>query len=165
LVSLSIRHVGPVAARSLCDHFGSLEAIFSASELELSSVDGVGPTLAASITDWYSVDWHREILERWEKAGVQLATPGHLGPGSVAKAGVFIGLTIVVTGSLETMTREDAEAKIIELGGKASSSVSKKTAFLVAGPGAGSKLIKAQELGVAVISEAEFLERATSISN
>jgi DNA ligase (NAD+) len=165
LVSLSIRHVGPVAARALTDHFGSLSSIFEASESELSEVAGVGPTLAKSISEWFLVDWHKEILDRWEKAGVQMAIPGHLGPGSVSKDGMFSGLSIVVTGSLETMTREEAEAVIIELGGKAGSSVSKKTAFLVAGPGAGSKLIKAQELGVEVLSEQEFLKRTEGNSN
>jgi DNA ligase (NAD+) len=165
LVSLSIRHVGPVAARALTDHFGSLSSIFEASESELSEVAGVGPTLAKSISEWFLIDWHKEILVRWEKAGVQLAIPGHLGPGSSSKDGMFSGLSIVVTGSLETMTREEAEAVIIELGGKAGSSVSKKTAFLVAGPGAGSKLIKAQELGVEVLSEQEFLKRTEGNSN
>ncbi len=165
LVSLSIRHVGPVAARALTDHFGSLSSIFEASEPELSEVAGVGPTLAKSIIEWFLVDWHKEILDRWEKAGVQMATPGHLGPGSTAKNGLFSGLSIVVTGSLETMTREEAESVIIELGGKAGSSVSKKTAFLVAGPGAGSKLLKAQELGVEVLSEQDFLQRAEGNSN
>jgi len=165
LVSLSIRHVGPVAARALTDHFGSLSSIFEASESELSEVAGVGPTLAKSIIEWFLIDWHKEILNRWEKAGVQLAIPGHLGPGSVSKDGMFFGLSIVVTGSLETMTREEAEAVIIELGGKAGSSVSKKTAFLVAGPGAGSKLIKAQELGVEVLSEQDFLQRTEGNSN
>jgi DNA ligase (NAD+) len=165
LVSLSIRHVGPVAARALTDHFGSLSSIFEASESELSEVAGVGPTLAKSISEWFLIDWHKEILVRWEKAGVQLTIPGHLGPGSSSKDGMFSGLSIVVTGSLETMTREEAEAVIIELGGKAGSSVSKKTAFLVAGPGAGSKLIKAQELGVEVLSEQEFLKRTEDNSN
>jgi DNA ligase (NAD+) len=165
LVSLSIRHVGPVAARALTDHFGSLSSIFEASESELSEVAGVGPTLAKSISEWFLIDWHKEILVRWEKAGVQLAIPGHLGPGFSSKDGMFSGLSIVVTGSLETMTREEAEAVIIELGGKAGSSVSKKTAFLVAGPGAGSKLIKAQELGVEVLSEQEFLKRTGGNSN
>jgi DNA ligase (NAD+) len=142
-----------------------LSSIFEASESELSEVAGVGPTLAKSISEWFLIDWHKEILVRWEKAGVQLTIPGHLGPGSSSKDGMFSGLSIVVTGSLETMTREEAEAVIIELGGKAGSSVSKKTAFLVAGPGAGSKLIKAQELGVEVLSEQEFLKRTEGNSN
>jgi DNA ligase (NAD+) len=159
LVALSIRHVGPVAARALCDNFGSLSAIFSASLEELSSVEGVGPTLAQSIIDWWSEDWHQKILTRWEAAGVNLKIDGHAGPGSVVREGIFSGLTIVVTGTLESMSRDEAEARIIAQGGKAGSSVSKKTAFVVAGPGAGSKLQKAEELGVEVIDEKTFLTR------
>lgn len=159
LVALSIRHVGPVAARALCDHFGSLRAIFTATEEELSSVEGVGPTLASSITDWWSEQWHQEILTRWEKAGVRVKIDGHLGPGSVVREGNFSGMTIVVTGSLESLSRDEAEARIIAQGGKAASSVSKKTSFVVAGPGAGSKLQKAEELGVEVIDEKTFLTR------
>jgi DNA ligase (NAD+) len=159
LVALSIRHVGPVAARALCDNFGSLSAIFSASLEELSSVEGVGPTLAQSIIDWWKEDWHQEILTRWEAAGVKLKIDGHAGPGSVVREGIFSGQTIVVTGTLESMSRDEAEARIIAQGGKAGSSVSKKTAFVVAGPGAGSKLQKAEELGVEVIDEKTFLTR------
>ena len=159
LVSLSIRHVGPVAARALSDHFGSIEAIFSASIEELSAVEGVGQTLAQSILDWNSEPWHREIITKWRAAGVLLEIPGHQGPGSVIKTGIFTGMSIVITGSMTSMTREEAEAKVIEQGGKAASSVSKKTNFVVAGPGAGSKLTKAEELGVEVIDEATFLVR------
>ena len=159
LVALSIRHVGPVAARALCDHFGSLAAIFDATEEELSAVEGVGPTLAKSIRDWWQEDWHRDIITSWGSAGVKLAIDGHQGPGSLRREGIFSGMTIVVTGTLETMSRDEAEAKIIAEGGKAASSVSKKTAFLVAGPGAGSKLAKAEELGVEVIDEKTFLSR------
>ena len=161
LVSLSIRHVGPVAARALCDHFGSLSAIFAASLEELSAVEGVGQTLAQSIQDWPAEPWHQEILAKWAAAGVQLETPGHAGPGSVLKTGIFAGFSIVITGTMTSMTREDAEAKVIAEGGKAASSVSKKTNFVVAGPGAGSKLAKAEELGVEVIDEATFLVRLT----
>ena len=159
LVALSIRHVGPVAARALCDHFGSLNAIFSASEREQAEDEGVGPTLAQSILDWWTEDWHPEIIRRWGNAGVQLAIPGHAGPGSLKREGVFSGLSIVVTGTLTSLSREEAEAKIIAEGGKAASSVSKKTSFVVAGPGAGSKLAKAEELGVEVIDEQTFLSR------
>jgi DNA ligase (NAD+) len=162
LVALSIRHVGPVAARALCDYFGSIRSIFSASEDQLSSVEGVGPTLASSIIDWWSEDWHQEIINRWEKAGVRMRIDGHAGPGSVVREGVFSGLTIVVTGSLESLSRDEAEARIIAQGGKAASSVSKKTSFVVAGPGAGSKLQKAEELGVEVIDEKTFLTRLGS---
>lgn len=159
LVSLSIRHVGPVAARAMSDHFGSIEAIFSASIEELSAVEGVGQTLAQSILDWNSEPWHQEIITKWRAAGVLLEIPGHQGPGSVIKTGIFTGMSIVITGSMTSMTREEAEAKVIEQGGKAASSVSKKTNFVVAGPGAGSKLTKAEELGVEVIDEATFLVR------
>ena len=159
LVALSIRHVGPVAARALCDHFGSLSAIFSATEAELAEVDGVGPTLAKSIIDWWQEDWHQEIISRWQKAGVKLSIDGHQGPGSVSRTGLFSGLSIVISGTLHSLSREEAEARVIAEGGKASSSVSKKTAFVVAGPGAGSKLSKAEELGVEVIDEQTFLAR------
>ncbi len=160
LVALSIRHVGPVAARSLASFFGSLDRIFTASEDELSRVDGVGPTLAASIKEWISIDWHREIIEKWRAAGVQLEIPGHAGPGEAAvSGGIFEGMSIVATGSLKNFTREQIEEAIISNGGKAASSVSKKTAFVVAGENAGSKLSKAEELGVEVITEDEFILR------
>ena len=157
LVSLSIRHVGPVAARSLMNSFGSIEKIFAASEDELASVDGVGAVVAKTIKEWIAVDWHREIVQAWKKAGVnfnqELAT---------AESGVFQGLSIVVTGTLEKLTREQAEEAIIARGGKAASSVSKNTAFVVAGANAGSKLSKAESLGVEVIDEAEFAKRLGS---
>jgi DNA ligase (NAD+) len=160
LVALSIRHVGPVAARSLCEHFGSFDAIFTASESDLSQVDGVGATLAASIIEWHKVEWHREILDAWAKDGVQLSIPGHGGPGAAVKVdGKFSGMTIVATGSLKNFTREGIEEAIISNGGKASGSVSKKTTFVVAGENAGSKLVKAEELGVEVIDEEEFQRR------
>ena len=158
LVSLSIRHVGPVAARALADNFGSFKAIFEASQEQLAEVDGVGPTLAESITSWHLEDWHRQIITSWEAAGVQLSNPLHK-QGSSKADGLFAGLSIVVTGSMETMTREAIESLIIENGGKASSSVTKNTAFLVAGPGAGSKLTKAESLDVLVITEAQFLDK------
>jgi DNA ligase (NAD+) len=160
LTALSIRHVGPVAARALAAHFGSLDRIFEASEEELSQVDGVGTILAKSLKDWILVDWHQEILTRWKAAGVQLETPGHQGPGSQeAVGGKFAGLSIVATGSLKEYTRESIEEAIISNGGKAASSVSKKTAFVVAGENAGSKLAKAEELGIEVIDEEEFTRR------
>jgi DNA ligase (NAD+) len=163
LVALSIRHVGPVAARSLAAHFGSLDRIFAASEAELSEVDGVGAILAQSLREWITVDWHREVIERWRAAGVQLETPGHEGPGSGGAAeGKFAGLSIVATGSLQQFTREQIEEAIISNGGKAASSVSKKTAFVVAGENAGSKLAKAEELGIEVIDEEEFQRRLNS---
>jgi DNA ligase (NAD+) len=160
LAALGIRHVGPVAARSLTSHFGSLDAIFSATEEELSQVEGVGATLATSIKDWISIDWHAEIIEAWRKSGVALSIEGHAGPGaSVVEGGMFSGLTIVATGSLSQFTREGIEEAIISNGGKAAGSVSKKTSFVVAGENAGSKLAKAEELGVEVIDEDEFIRR------
>ncbi|WP_168915338.1 NAD-dependent DNA ligase LigA [Microcella flavibacter] len=157
LVGFSIRHVGPVAARALADHFGSLDAIRAATAEELAAVDGVGGIIAEALIDWFQVDWHVEIVERWAAAGVQLFTPGHPGPGAAAAAGgVLAGITVVATGSLEGFTREGAQEAIIAAGGKAASSVSKKTDFVAAGPGAGSKLGKAEALGLRIIDAAEF---------
>jgi len=154
LVSLSIRHVGPVAARSLMNTLGSIEEIFEASEEQLAGVDGVGQVVAKTIKEWIAVDWHKEIVSAWKKAGVNFTQETSLG-GS----GVFSGMSIVVTGTLESLTRDQAEEAIIAAGGKAASSVSKNTAFVLAGASAGSKLAKAESLGVGVISEAEFLKR------
>ncbi|MGW9114058.1 NAD-dependent DNA ligase LigA [Microbacterium sp. NPDC055683] len=157
LVALNIRHVGPVAARALAAWFGSLDAIRSATREELAAVDGVGGIIADSLLDWFEVDWHREIVERWAAAGVEWSTPGHPGPGAAqAAGGVLSGLTIVATGSLDGYTREGAQEAIMQAGGKAASSVSKKTDFVAAGPGAGSKLAKADALGVRVIDAAQF---------
>ncbi len=157
LVSLNIRHVGPVAARALAQWFGSLDAIRSASLDELSAVDGVGGIIAESLLAWFEVDWHIAIVDQWKAAGVQWATPGHPGPGAaVAEGGVLEGLTIVATGSLDGFTREGAQEAIISAGGKAASSVSKKTDFVAAGPGAGSKLKKAEDLGIRVLDAAQF---------
>ncbi|MCU1425772.1 MAG: ligA [Microbacteriaceae bacterium] len=157
LVSLSIRHVGPVAARALAGYFGSLDAIRAATRDELAAVDGVGGIIADALIDWFQVDWHVEIIERWAAAGVQFATPGHPGPGAATAAGgPLAGVTVVATGSLEGFTREGALEAIMAAGGKAASSVSKKTDFVAAGPGAGSKLGKAEELGIRILDAAEF---------
>jgi DNA ligase (NAD+) len=157
LVALSIRHVGPVAARALAGYFGSLDAIRSATRDELAAVDGVGGIIADAVLDWFQVDWHREIVEQWAADGVPWVVPGHPGPGAAGAAdGPLAGLTVVATGSLEGFTREEAEEAIIRAGGKAASSVSKKTDFVAAGPGAGSKLAKAEQLGVRIIDAAQF---------
>jgi len=157
LVSLNIRHVGPVAARALADYFGSLDAIRAASVEELAAVDGVGAIIAESLTNWFQVDWHQEIITEWAAAGVQFATPGHAGPGARdAIEGPCSGLTIVATGTLEGYTRDGAQEAIIAAGGKPASSVSKKTDYVAAGPGAGSKLTKAEELGIPVLDAAGF---------
>jgi DNA ligase (NAD+) len=158
LVSLSIRHVGPVAARALADYFGSLDAIRAASRDELAAVDGVGGIIADALIDWFAVDWHQQIVDSWKAAGVQLSTPGHPGPGAAGEStGPLAGLTIVATGSIEGFSREGAQEAIIAAGGKAASSVSKKTDFVVAGPGAGSKLGKAEELGLRILTAEQFV--------
>ncbi|WP_402842226.1 NAD-dependent DNA ligase LigA [Microbacterium sp. GXS0129] len=157
LVALNIRHVGPVAARALAQWFGSLDAIRAASREELAAVEGVGGIIADSLLDWFEVDWHQEIVARWEAAGAQLFIPGHPGPGAAtAEGGVLDGLIVVATGSLEGYTREGAQEAILRAGGKAASSVSKKTDFVAAGPGAGSKLAKAEELGIRILDAAQF---------
>lgn len=157
LVALNIRHVGPVAARALAQWFGSVDAIRAATRDELAGVEGVGGIIADSLTDWFEIDWHREIVDRWVAAGAQLTTPGHPGPGAAAAGGgVLDGLTIVATGSLDGYTREGAQEAILNAGGKAASSVSKKTDFVAAGPGAGSKLAKAEELGIRILDAAQF---------
>jgi DNA ligase (NAD+) len=157
LVALSIRHVGPTAARALAAAFGSLDAIVAASPEALMQVDEVGPTIAGSIADWFSVDWHRAIVAKWRAAGVRLAEPGHPGPGALGSgktSGPLAGLTVVLTGTLAGLTREEAGQAITDLGGKVSGSVSKKTSFVVAGENPGSKLDKAESLAVPVLDEA-----------
>ncbi len=157
LVALNIRHVGPVAARALAQWFGSVEAIRTASRDELAAVEGVGGIIADAVVEWFTVDWHREIVDRWTAAGAQLATPGHPGPGAAAVAGgVLDGVTVVATGSLEGYSREGAQEAILRAGGKAASSVSKKTDFVAAGPGAGSKLAKAEALDIRILDAAQF---------
>ncbi|MRH30331.1 NAD-dependent DNA ligase LigA [Microbacterium sp. SYP-A9085] len=156
LVALNIRHVGPVAARALAQWFGSLDAIRAASRDDLAAVEGLGGIIADSVIDWFAEDWHVDIVQRWTDAGVRWSTPGHPGPGATATGGVLEGLTVVATGSLDGYTREGAQEAIIAAGGKAASSVSKKTDFVAAGPGAGSKLAKAEELGVRIIDAAQF---------
>jgi DNA ligase (NAD+) len=157
LVAFNIRHVGPVAARALAQWFGSVDEIRAASHEELAAVEGVGDIIADALIDWFEVDWHQEIVERWAAAGAQFATPGHPGPGAAdAAGGVLEGITVVATGSLEGYTREGAQEAIIAAGGKSASSVSKKTDFVAAGPGAGSKLGKAEELGVRIIDAEQF---------
>jgi DNA ligase (NAD+) len=154
LVALSIRHVGPTAARALADEFGSLEAIEAASVDALAAVEGVGPTIAASVRDWFTVDWHRAIVERWRAAGVRLAEENF--DPSRAAARLLAGVSVVITGTLPGLSRDEAGEAVRQAGGKVSSSVSKKTGFLVAGESAGSKYDKAVELGVPILDEPAF---------
>jgi DNA ligase (NAD+) len=154
LVALSIRHVGPTAARALASEFGSLDAIEAASTDALAAVDGVGPTIAASLRDWFAEDWHRAIVAKWRAAGVRLEDPG-FDPNRAA-ARLLAGVTVVITGTLTGLTRDKAGEAVRAAGGKVTSSVSKKTDFVVAGENAGSKYDKALELGVPILDEAAF---------
>jgi DNA ligase (NAD+) len=154
LVALSIRHVGPTAARALAEAFGSVDAIAAASADALAVVEGVGPTIAASVVEWFTVDWHIAIVDKWQAAGVQLATPGF--DPSAAASRLLAGVTVVITGTLPGITRDEAAEAVRAAGGKVSSSVSKKTSFVVAGESAGSKYDKAVELGVPILDEEGF---------
>jgi DNA ligase (NAD+) len=151
LVALSIRHVGPTAARALATEFGSLDAITSASTEQLAAVEGVGPTIAAAVTEWFTVEWHRAIVDKWRAAGVRMADERD---ASVPRT--LEGLTIVVTGSLAGFSRDDAKEAILARGGKAAGSVSKKTDYVVAGDSPGSKYDKAVELGLPILDEDGF---------
>jgi DNA ligase (NAD+) len=153
IVALSIRHVGPTAAQALATEFGSMDAISKASLEELAAIDGVGEVIAQSIIEWFEVDWHRNIVSQWAAAGVAMVNQkGEALPQTLA------GLTFVVTGGLEGFTRDSIAETISAHGGKPSSSVSKKTDYVLVGSDPGSKLAKAQELGVTIIDEARFLE-------
>ncbi|KRQ21148.1 MULTISPECIES: NAD-dependent DNA ligase LigA [Mycobacteroides] len=151
LVALSIRHVGPTAARALATEFGELEAIEGASVEQLAAVEGVGATIAAAVVDWFTVDWHRAIVDKWRAAGVRMADERD---ESIPRN--LEGLSIVVTGSLPGFSRDEAKEAIIARGGKSASSVSKKTAFVVVGDAPGSKYDKAVELGVTILDEDGF---------
>jgi DNA ligase (NAD+) len=151
LVALSIRHVGPTAAQALASSLGSMDKISKASAVDLAEIDGVGSTIAESIVEWFSIDWHRAIISKWGTAGVAMVdAPVKKLPQTLA------GLTFVVTGGLNDFTRDGIAQTIADHGGKASSSVSKKTDYVLVGADPGSKLAKAQELGVAIIDEDQF---------
>jgi DNA ligase (NAD+) len=148
LVGLSIRHVGPTAAQALAREFGSVERIDTASVEELSAADGVGPTIAHSLKEWFAEDWHREIIEKWRACGVRMAEErADSGPRPLE------GVTVVVTGTLPTYSRDQATEEITAQGGKVSGSVSKKTGFVVVGDSPGSKYDKALSLKVPVLDE------------
>ena len=153
LVSLNIRHVGPVAARLLAHEYGSLEAIMAATPEQLAAIDGVGETIAQSIVQWWEVDWHRHIVDSWRAAGVTFVderAPRDSGSTTLA------GLRVVVTGAIPGHTRESAEEAVRACGGKPTSSVSKSTSVVVAGAGAGSKAQKALDLGIPVVDAENF---------
>ncbi|WP_238385141.1 NAD-dependent DNA ligase LigA [Nesterenkonia muleiensis] len=151
LVALSIRHVGPTASRALAAAYGSMEKIRAADQDELAGIDGVGPVIAASVREWFSVDWHCHVVERWAAAGVRMEDEVDKDTPRTLE-----GLTVVVTGSLEGYSRDESKEAIISRGGRAAGSVSKKTDYVVAGENAGSKLTKAESLGVPVLDEEQF---------
>ena len=159
LVALSIRHVGPTAARALASQFASMDAIRAASREELAQAEGVGGVIADAVIEWFAVDWHAEIVDKWAAAGIRMADERD---ASVART--LEGMTVVVTGSLEGFSRDQAREAILVRGGKAAGSVSKSTSYVVVGENAGSKAAKAEELGVRVLDEAGFrtlLEKGT----
>jgi DNA ligase (NAD+) len=151
LVALSVRHVGPTAARALAETFGSLEAIQSASVDEIAAVDGVGLIIAEALAEWFEVDWHRQVVEKWRATGVRMADERD---NSIPRT--LEGMSIVVTGSLERWSRDQAKEAIVQRGGKASSSVSKTSAFVVVGESPGSKYDKAVSLNVPILDEDGF---------
>jgi DNA ligase (NAD+) len=151
LVALSIRHVGPTAARALAGHFASMDAIASASLDELAAVEGVGPVIAESVQEWFAVPWHVAIVDKWMKAGVRMADEV-----DTSSPKTLAGATIVVTGSLEGFSRDQAKEAILSRGGKAGAAVSKKTDYVVVGQNAGSKADKAADLGLTILDEAGF---------
>ncbi|GAB2908870.1 NAD-dependent DNA ligase LigA [Streptomyces sundarbansensis] len=153
LTGLSIRHVGPVAAQELARQFRSVDRIEEATEEELAAADGVGPTIAASVKQWFAEDWHREILRKWREAGVRMADEGS---GEDEGPRPLEGLTVVVTGTLAGHTRDGAKEALQALGAKVTGSVSKKTAFVVVGDNPGSKYDKAMQLKVPVLDEDGF---------
>jgi DNA ligase (NAD+) len=148
LVALSIRHVGPTAAQALARHFGSLDAIMSATPEDLAGVDGVGPTIVQALSEWFEVDWHRAIVDKWRAAGVRTEDEA-----TERAPRTLEGITVVVTGSLESFSRDEAKDALGARGGKVTGSVSKKTDFVVVGESPGSKYDKAVELGVPVLDE------------
>ena len=151
LVALSIRHVGPTAARALAARFSSMSALIDAPVADLADTDGVGTIIAESFKDWFDVDWHREIVRKWREAGVRMEDDT-----TDAAPQTLEGLTVVVTGTLENFSRDEAKEAILSRGGKAAGSVSRKTSYVVVGENAGSKEDKARELGITILNEAQF---------
>ena len=153
LTGLSIRHVGPVAAEALAREFRSVERIDQATEEELKNTDGVGPIVAAAVKEWFAEDWHREIIRKWQAAGVRMEVESS---GEDEGPRPLEGLTVVVTGTLEHFTRDGAKEALQSRGAKVTGSVSKKTSFVVVGDNPGSKYDKAMQLKVPVLNEDGF---------
>jgi DNA ligase (NAD+) len=156
IVALSIRNVGPTAARALAQEFRSMDALRAVlaepeAGARLAAVEGVGPTIAQSILDWFAEPWHAEVVDRWQAAGVRMADEAVAGQERTLE-----GLTVVVTGGLERFSRDEAKEAVLSRGGKSAGSVSKKTDYVVVGENAGSKETKARELGLRILDEAGF---------
>jgi DNA ligase (NAD+) len=157
LVGLNIRHVGTHVAQVLARAFGSVDALAAASEDQIDAVPEIGPEIAATVREWFDEDENLQLVEKLRAAGLRLADP--VEEGATEGPGPFDGLTVVITGTLPTLTREDATLRAEQAGARVASSVSKKTAWVLLGENPGSKFAKAQELGVETIDEAEFLRR------
>ena len=151
LTALGIRHVGGEVASTLATHFGGIDALMDASAEQIEEIPGIGPKIADSIVEFFSLDENRQVVEKLRAAGVNLRSER-----GAARTGALSGLTFVVTGRLERFTRDAAESLIKRNGGAASGSVTKKTDYLVVGAEAGSKLAKAQQLGVKLLDEEAF---------
>jgi DNA ligase (NAD+) len=168
LFSLGIRHVGEATARDLASHFGSLDAAMNADEAALLQVNDVGPVVAESIVRFFAEPHNREVVEQLRACGVAWkegeGAPKQAGAARAGPVGPFAGKSVVLTGTLSSLSRDDAKAKIEALGGKVTGSVSKKTGLVIAGDEAGSKLEKAQELGVEIWDEAQFLRHLASLN-
>ncbi len=152
LVALSIRHVGPTAARALADRYRSLGRIEAATVEDLAETEGVGIVIAQSIRDWLAIGWHQDIIRSWRAAGVTFEDA----PPSDSPPQVLEGLTVVVTGSLDGFSRDEAKEAITSRGGKAAGSVSARTDYVVVGENAGSKEAKAREIGLPILDEEGF---------
>jgi DNA ligase (NAD+) len=150
LVALSIRYCGPTASQALSAHFGSVDAVAAAGLEQMAVVEDVGPVIAESVREWFSVDWHREVVEKWRTAGVRLEQEVAQATGPRP----LDGLTVVITGTLSDYSRDDAAAELTAQGAKVTGSVSKKTSFVVVGESPGSKFDKAQALGVPILDDA-----------
>ncbi|MDK8879471.1 NAD-dependent DNA ligase LigA [Corynebacterium sp. MSK008] len=153
IVALSIRHVGPTAARALASRFHSMRSLIDAPTADLAETDGVGDVIAESFKEWFTVDWHQNIVDTWAAAGVTMESDDQDRAPQTLE-----GLTIVATGTLEGFTRDEVKEAILSRGGKAAGSVSKKTDYVVVGENAGSKAAKAEELGRPILNEEQFVQ-------
>jgi DNA ligase (NAD+) len=161
IFALGIRNVGEATAKDLAQHFSSLDKLIAATQDDLQLVRDVGPIVAQSITQFFAEPHNLEVVKKLRAAGVNWPES----TGMQQTAGILAGKTLVLTGTLPTLTRDAAKEKIEAAGGKVAGSVSKKTDYVVAGEEAGSKLVKAQELGVAILDEAGFLALLASSNN